>query len=239
MVRGVVWLWLLVALTSCRQVLGLEHAELATPTPLASEPAPGPIPYSPGVACEHPISDGCRACRQRECDGLDEQCLSDVACRSELSQYAKCLGSQCDADAETCAFKADQSRRCLDACGEACHDSAVFEPCELYCACLEQCPASDQALAQARSGDCFMDCKLLPPEVRECRHNHCERAAVQRDEGEHTEHCKHASGELDVCQSYVERPISKRVVCTAGAESGWSCSSDQDCCSSCASGVCR
>jgi hypothetical protein len=83
-------------------------------------------------------------------------------------------------------------------------------------------------------GDCMAKCEALPPEVRDCRRDHCEfgKGAIS--------HCKHASDTLHVCLSFDERKMPDRKICLDRKESTWACDHNSECCSSkCISGACE
>jgi hypothetical protein len=218
--------------TACRQVLGLKHAhhqaDAGATTPVQSLMG---VPTD-GVACEGVLGQACLDCREQKCQGDDVQCLTSGHCRADLDKYAICLGHTCSGDPEGCVINMKVSdpglKQCLSACSDACRATPLVSPCELYCACMKQCP--DELLGL----DCIATCKTWPAELRNCRRDHCEWG-----KGDAT-HCKHASGALEACRTYHDLPLSQRTkVCLSGNESTWSCSHDSDCCSEgCSNGVC-
>jgi hypothetical protein len=226
----------------CRQILGLQRAHLSdaggagsaasgTPSDRASQSDQG-VP-TPGFACEAPILPACSDCRKAQCQGYDSECAADPKCRHELDKYALCLGPSCKGDPEICAMKATAStsdlRYCLDHCSE-CNKTPLLSPCELYCACMDECPED------LRVADCLTTCKnTLSASVRNCRRDHCERAIGQSDLAMVRMHCEHANGSMPVC---VDAEPSH--VCLDKDESTWSCEVPSQCCSgSCINGACE
>lgn len=216
----------------CRQILGLKRAVEEQTPDAGDKPVMSlrGVP-TPGVACEGIVSQRCLDCRQSKCKGGDTHCLSDPACRKQLDAYAVCLGPRgCAGDAEACWMQVSDTglKACLLTCNSECARDPLVSPCELYCACMKQCPN------ELVGADCMTTCEAWPAEVRNCRRDHCEWGAGD------TTHCKHASGAVAACMSYEERAPSERThVCLSGNESTWSCTNNSDCCSEqCSNGVC-
>jgi hypothetical protein len=184
-----------------------------------------------GTACEQDPGPTCTQCLQTNCSAALRACVSTGTCRLKLDKFATCLGTTCNADQESCAFDIQDPEltACVGSCSSACSKVTIASQCELYCACMDQCPDERSSL-----GDCMAACAALPAEVRSCRRDHCEYG-----HGDPT-HCRHASGRLQVCKSYTEQPKDhNRTTCLDGKETTWACDTDDECCSgNCLDGSC-
>jgi hypothetical protein len=234
-----------VLLPACTSVLGMEEAKLDNGGAAASGGGAGGgaggaggsaglggprgVPRS-GTACEQDPGPACTECLETNCSSALEACVGSTSCRTTLDKFAACLGPTCSAEQETCTFGIDdpELRRCMGSCSTACGGVTIASQCELYCACMAQCPAET-----AQIGNCLTTCAALPAEVRICRRDHCEYQPGD------PLHCRHASGRLDVCKSFSQQPKPSRTTCLDGKESTWACNDDTECCSNnCLDGSC-
>jgi hypothetical protein len=220
------------ALPACSEVLGIEHAELASTSAAPS----GPPRPSALTICHRAPTEACADCLSAECGILPQECVSVSNCRRQLEEHARCKGNNCDGQPETCGAKiADVSLQdCVFACADECPTNVVSR-CEAYCGCMgEYCPE-----ARATLGDCVETCKGWSDELRECQLQHCE--FVQGMDDRKSPHCGHAIGAPKVCEEFAERPIASRSACLTGKESNWPCEESSECCSDecLASDTCR
>lgn len=215
--------WLSVGLLGgCNEILDIEQAQLVPSTGSVGggtgTPGDADTCTAPNTACSNCISANCSAIEQG-------QCTSDATCRKTGDHYARCLGPKCTANETECfepLFAGDSlvPECVIKSCKTECATVPVYSACELYCGCmLTNCSTEFDTIPQ-----CIAACKLLDPQVVNCRRTHCEIAPFDAT----LPHCEHAMG-MFTCLS---NDIPKRPTdCRDKSLKGFYCAADSDCCS--------
>jgi len=225
-------------LSGCTAVLGIHSAELddsVSGTSTGTSSGSGVI--TGGTQPKHctTVAMGCGDCLRGNCPAAIDACLADPICRVDLDNYGKCLPEGCVDDAKTtCAESFTNAhpavglcmfgeKMCSPACGKG-----TVDRCELYCGCMPgSCVDAFGVLGNSRAS-CMVACSQLQERDKNCRWNHCEFAGVNAAAG--ARHCPHALPTTmldDVCNG---APPPKAGTCLAGAEPGFPCHENKECC---------
>jgi hypothetical protein len=229
---GVLLCWC--AMPACTAVLGMDRAELEQNGGAGGTGglATGGTAGTGGtVGCPH-ATQQCLDC-QMGCSAARDACIADNAlsinCRKALREYADCLPAGCSDDGncvEALTTSSSVTVRgmgdCLLNCASACDGSPAASTCELYCSCMSNvCPTQFARWPTVTA--CMTACEGWGAKTSLCRLQHCEVALPYPNAG----HCPHASGDVDACAIVTDTNI-----CLVGAEPGFPCQVDADCCES-------
>jgi hypothetical protein len=210
----------LVALQSCTAVLGMERATLE---------ADETVRLESNVPCSQAPTADCSACIEQNCGTAYAVCFGNLACRSALDSYARCVGEDCDGTPGACKSKLDPSlEQCIVGCAGECTGTALATQCELYCSCMESC---DGVVAGVLTGPtCVENCttNLSRPGLVECLRTHCDFSKIDPPR-----HCAHATGADPVCETALNstEPRPSPGACLGLGLRGWFCNADAECCS--------